>query len=152
MIKDRQTHVEMGKNKKERQSFDALSFCTRSGNDLRAHFVRLDESRKVGLLNNSKVAPIRQSFLFLKKTSSCDVLHHFAPFSENTLSKLSCSPENFAFTSLWRRFFLGPKKPPCGAALLNFCTPNATYLELFLWKCRWTLRFKGDAYTARYIE
>jgi hypothetical protein len=28
--------------------------------------------------------------------------------------------------------FLGTKKPPCGAALLNFCTPNATYLELFL--------------------
>ena len=100
MIKDRQTHVEMGKNKKERQSFDALSFCTRSGNDLRAHFVRLDESRKVGLLNKSKVAPIRQSFLFLQKTSSCDALHHFAPFSENTLSKLSCSPENFAFPSL----------------------------------------------------
>jgi hypothetical protein len=28
MIKDRQTHVEMGKNKNERQSFDALSLCT----------------------------------------------------------------------------------------------------------------------------
>ena len=28
MIKDRQTHVEMGKNKKERQSFDALSLGT----------------------------------------------------------------------------------------------------------------------------
>ena len=28
MIKDRQTHVEMGKNKNERQSFDALSFGT----------------------------------------------------------------------------------------------------------------------------
>jgi hypothetical protein len=64
MIKDRQTHVEMGKNKKERQSFDALSFCTRSGNDLRAHFVRLDESRKVGLLNKSKERPRKMAVNF----------------------------------------------------------------------------------------
>ena len=64
MIKDRQTHVEMGKNKNERQSFDALSFGTRSGNDLRAHFVRLDESRKVGLLNKSKERPRKMAVNF----------------------------------------------------------------------------------------
>ena len=64
MVKDRQTHVETGKTKKERQSFDALSFGTRSGNDLRAHFVRLDESRKVGLLNKSKERPRKMAVNF----------------------------------------------------------------------------------------
>jgi hypothetical protein len=41
MIKDRQTHVEMGKNKNERQSFDALSLCTQDDSVLELFYKEL---------------------------------------------------------------------------------------------------------------
>jgi len=69
--------LEAVKNKNERQPFDYLPLCTRSGNDLRTHFVRLGESWKVGLLNEYKRAPIRQWFLFPQKNRTLKALPSF---------------------------------------------------------------------------